>query len=131
MLQPALDVFHHDDGVVHDDADGQHQAKQRDVVEAEAQGRHDGERADDGDTGTAIIGRSARPPVLQEHQHDDADQDDGLEQGLDHVVDRLADERRGVVGDLVVDARRESGSSAPPSSRGRASATSRALVPGS
>ena len=31
-----LDVFQHHDGVVHDDADGQHQAEQRQVVQREA-----------------------------------------------------------------------------------------------
>ena len=36
----ALDVFHHDDGVVHHDADGQHQAEQRQRVDAEAQHEH-------------------------------------------------------------------------------------------
>ena len=56
-----------------------------------------------------------RPPVLQEHQHDDGDQDDRVAQRLEHLVDRLVDERRGVVDDGVVDARRGSGPSAPPS----------------
>ena len=45
-----------------------------------------------------------RPPVLQEDQDDDADEDDRIAQGLEHLVDRLADVRRGVVGDVVVDA---------------------------
>ena len=35
----ALDVLDHDDGVVHHDADGQHQAEQRQVVQREAQQR--------------------------------------------------------------------------------------------
>ena len=50
--QAVLDVMFHrlddHDGVVHHDADGQHQAEQREVVEAEADGRHHGEGADDG-----------------------------------------------------------------------------------
>ncbi len=50
--EPVLDmIFHrldHHDCVVHDDADGQHQAEQREVVEAEPHGGHHGERADDG-----------------------------------------------------------------------------------
>ena len=61
-----------------------------------------------------------RPPVLQEQQHHDGHQDDRVAQRLEHLVDRLVDERRGVVDDLVVDARRGSGSSAPPSWRGPA-----------
>ena len=36
VLEVVLDRFDHDDGVVHDDADRQHQAEQRQVVEAEA-----------------------------------------------------------------------------------------------
>ncbi len=36
VLDVVLDRLDHDDGVVHDDADGQHQAEQRQVVQAEA-----------------------------------------------------------------------------------------------
>ena len=45
-----------------------------------------------------------RPPVLQEDQHDDEDQDERLEEGLVDFVDRFVDEDGGVVDDLVVDA---------------------------
>ena len=34
-LDVALDVLHHDDGVVDDDADGEHQAEQRQIVQRE------------------------------------------------------------------------------------------------
>ena len=65
--------------------------------------RHDGERADDrhrhGDQRN-----QRRPPVLQEQQHDDGHQDDGVAQRLEDLVDRLVDERRRVVDDGVVDA---------------------------
>ena len=70
----ALDVLDHDDGVVDHDADGQHQAEQRQGVEREAERRHDGEGADQRhrdrdqrDDGGA--------PVLQEDEHDDDDQE--------------------------------------------------------
>ena len=43
----ALDVLDHDDGVVDDDADGEHEAEQRQVVEREAEHRHEEERADE------------------------------------------------------------------------------------
>ena len=50
--QAGLDVvlhgLDHHDRVVDDDADGQHQAEEREVVEAETHGRHHGEGADDG-----------------------------------------------------------------------------------
>ena len=69
-------------------------------------GRHDGEGADDGH-GHGDQRDEGRPPVLQEDQHDHGHQAHRLQQRLHDVDDRLADERRGVVGDLVVDAVRE------------------------
>ena len=61
------DVLDDDDGVVHHDADGQHQPEQRQVVQREAQGRHDGEGADDGD-GDGDQRDKGRPPILEDHQ---------------------------------------------------------------
>ena len=43
----ALDVLDDDDGVVDHDADRQHQPEQRQVVEREAECRHEEERADE------------------------------------------------------------------------------------
>ena len=43
------------------------------------------------------------PPVLEEDQDDEADQDHRVAEGLEDLADRLADVRRGVVGDVVVD----------------------------
>ena len=60
LVQPALDVLQHDDGVVHDDADGQHQPEQGQVVQREAHQLHDGEGAD------------------QRHRHVDHGQEQGL-----------------------------------------------------
>ena len=114
VLDVVLDRLDDDDGVIDDDADGQHQAEQRQVVQAEADRRHDGEGADDGHRhGDQRDQR--RAPVLQEHQHHDGHQDDGVEQRLEDLVDRLVDERRGVVDDGVVDARREVALAAPSS----------------
>ena len=45
-LDVALDILHHDDGVIDDDADGEHQAKQRQDVEREPEDRHREKRAD-------------------------------------------------------------------------------------
>ena len=42
----ALDVLDHDDGVVDHDADGQDQAEHRQVVDRDAEGGEDRERAD-------------------------------------------------------------------------------------
>ena len=74
---PPLDVFQHHDRVVDDDADRQHQAEQREVVQAEAQQRHDRERADQRDRHVDHR-QDHRLPILQEEQHDDGDQDDGV-----------------------------------------------------
>ena len=106
MLEPPLDVLHHHDRVVHHDADRQHQAEQREVIEAEAQRGHDGERADDRHR-HGHQRNERRPPVLEEDQHDDRHQDHRVAQGLEDLVDRLADEGRGVVDDLVVQPVRE------------------------
>ena len=46
LADVALDVLHHDDGVVHHDADGEHQAEQGQIVEREAERREHGEGAD-------------------------------------------------------------------------------------
>ncbi len=106
VLDVVLDGLDDHNGIVHDDADGQHQAKQRQVVQAEPHGRHEGEGADDGH-GHRDQGDQCRTPVLQEHQHDDGHQDDRDEQRLVDLVDRLLDKRRCVINDTVIHARRE------------------------
>ena len=55
---PALDVLDHHDRVVDHDADGQHQAEQREVVEAEAHAAMTANVPTIA-TGTAISGMSA------------------------------------------------------------------------
>ena len=52
----SFDVLQHDDGVVHHDADGQHQPEQRQVVQAEAQAAMTA-KVPIRETGTSIIGR--------------------------------------------------------------------------
>ncbi len=101
-----MDRLHHHDGVIDDDADGQHQAEQGKVVEAETHGRHDGEGADNGHR-HRNQGNDGAAPVLQEQEHDDGHQDDGVAQRLEHLVDRFGDERRGVIDDVVIQAGRE------------------------
>ena len=103
LLQPALDVLHHHDGVIHDDADGQHQAEQRQVVQAEAEPAMTA-KVPTMATGTAISGISAARQFCRNTQHHDGHQDHRVAQRLEDLVDRLADERRRVVDDLVVQA---------------------------
>ena len=69
LLQLALDVLDHDDGVVDDDADGQHQPEQGQHVEREAEALHDGEGADQRHRDRHH--RDERgAPGLEEQQHD-------------------------------------------------------------
>src|SRR5258706_8226347 len=46
-------------------------------------------------------------PALQEQEHDADHQEDRDEDGLDHLVDRFADEDGGVIDDLVAEAGRK------------------------
>jgi hypothetical protein len=88
-------AFDHDDGVVNDNADRQHDGEQCGKIDGEAERRHGGERADDGDRHRGRR-HERRAPVLQEEQDDDQHQDACLEQGLVDLVDRGAHEFRGV-----------------------------------
>ncbi|MNI33592.1 hypothetical protein D3C73_875500 [compost metagenome] len=104
----SFDVLDHDDGVIDDDADRQHQGEQRQGVDRIAQRQQDGEGADEGD-GNGQHRDDGRTPGLQEDQDDDGHQDDGFD---DDVLDRRdgrLDIFGGVVGDGVFDARREVG----------------------
>ena len=103
-----LDVLQHDNGIIHDNADGQHQAKERQVVQRKTHRSHDGERANQRHRHVNHR-QDHRLPVLQKHQHDDGDQDDRVAKRIKHLVDRFADERRRVVNDLVVEAVRKAG----------------------
>ena len=90
LLDVAHDVLQHDDGVVDDEADGQRQRHQREIVEAEAERGHAGEGADDRD-GQRERGNEGRRHRAQE-QEDHADDQDGRDQQRHlHVVDGGAD----------------------------------------
>ena len=98
----ALDILHHDDGVVDEDADRQHHAEHGQHVDGVADDHQRGagaeqrDRHHDGrDDGVA--------DVLQEQEHHDEDQDHGLDQRHQHLVDRGLHHRRDVVGNLVGD----------------------------
>ena len=99
LLHHALDVLDDHDGVVDDDADRQHDGEQRDGVGRIADRLEDDEGADQADGhGERRDQRRAQAAEKQEH-HDD-DEHEGLDQGLLHLVDRLGDEGRRIIGDL-------------------------------
>src|SRR5258706_2373176 len=100
MLHPAVELLDDGDRVIDDDADRQHEAEERKVVEGEPDRLHEGAGSDEGD-GYGQERDQGGAPALQEDQHDQDDQADGDEEGSDDVVEGLADEDRGVVGDGV------------------------------
>ena len=100
-LHVADDVLEHHDGVVHDEAHGERQRHQREVVDRVAQHVHDHERADDGH-GQRQARDDRRRDVPQEEEDDEDDEGDGEEQGELHVVHRVADRDRAVVEDVEV-----------------------------
>src|SRR5262249_35181192 len=86
QAEVGLDIFHDDDGVIHHDADGQYQAKEREVVDGKAQRVHHGKRphqryghGGQGDQGSA--------PRLEKEHDDDDHKPNGFEQGRDDGSD--------------------------------------------
>ena len=105
LFNVMLDGLDDHDRVIDHDPDRQHQTEEREVVEREPQRGHHREGADDRHR-HGHQRNHRRPPVLKEQQHDDGDENDRLAEGLEHLVDRFADERRGVVANLEIDPRR-------------------------
>ena len=108
FLDVAVDVFQHDDGIVHHQADRQHQPEQGQHVDGEAHGVEEDEGADqrhrDGDEGD-----QGGAPVAQEQEDHPHDQHHGFEHGGVHGVDRFLDEDRAVEADLELHACRQGG----------------------
>src|SRR5207244_10505224 len=70
LVEPALDVFQHHNRVVDDDADGQHQTKQGQVVQTESHQLHYGESTDQRH-GDVDQRKDQRLPVLKEEKDHD------------------------------------------------------------
>ena len=91
----TLDVLDHDDGVVDQEADGEHHTEQGERVDRIAGHGHHREGAEQHHR--HCDGRDQRrPPVLQEQEHDEEDEYHRLDQRMDHLLDRQPHERRGV-----------------------------------
>ncbi|MNK93194.1 hypothetical protein D3C87_1133430 [compost metagenome] len=101
-----LDVLHHHNRVVHQNADGQHHAEHGQHVDRKPQRQH--RRKSAHQCHRHHQGRNQRvADVLQEQEHHREHQQHRLKEGVDHLGDRNLDERRGVVRDRVLDVRRE------------------------
>jgi len=96
FLHHALDVLHHDDRVVHDDADGQHHREQGDGVLGVAKREQCGEGADQADR-DRDSGDDRGPRAAQEDEHNAHHQRKGNDQGAHHLPPRIADEGGGIV----------------------------------
>ncbi len=85
------DVFHDNDGVVDDQADGRGEAAKCHQVEAladdpeEEDGDRDGDRDDQ-------AGDERRSPIAQEEEEDEAGEHEADEDGISHAADGLMDE---------------------------------------
>ena len=95
LLHVADDVLEHDDGVVDDEADRQREGHQREVVQAEPEQVHDGERADDRERQSEARD-DRRREVPQEEEDDHDDERERQKQREPDVVDGLADRDRAV-----------------------------------
>ena len=103
-----LDVLDHDDGVVDDDTDRQHQSEQRQRVDREPRREHHREGADDGDWYRDERDDRGPPRLQKENDHDD-DHQRSEEQRVDHLADRIAHEQCRIVHGRPFDALREPG----------------------
>ena len=100
--RPAVDVFEHDDGVIHDHADAHGDAAEAHHVERQVADVHQHEHREDahghGDRdGHGRAAAAQEQPHHERRKHDA--EDDALERGVDGDVDVLARD----VGDGVVD----------------------------
>ena len=102
----ALDVLDHDDGVVDHDAHGQHETKQRQIVDRDAE-RGENRKSADQRYRDSDHRDDRRPPALQK-QVDDADHEEDRDADRhDHFVDGLAHEGGRVIDVDVVETGRE------------------------
>ena len=105
-VELVLHRLHHDDRIIDDDTDRQHQSEQRQRVDRKAQRGKHGEGADQGHRHHQHRNQG-RTPRLQEQKHHQQHQQHGFKQGDDHFLHRLGDKGRGAVRHRIHHARRE------------------------
>ncbi len=90
-----------DDGIVDNKPDGEHQPEERERIDRKPQEgkEHEGPHQGDGDGQERD---ECRPPALQEDENNDDDEDQGLVEGLDDLLDALRNGQGRVQGDHVV-----------------------------
>src|SRR5450631_4205286 len=82
----VLHGFHHHDGVIDHDTDGQHEAEHGKGIDGKAQRYKKYESSYNGD-GDRQHRDQGRPPVLQKEEYDDRHKQQGDQQGIHHIGD--------------------------------------------
>src|SRR5690606_28287082 len=98
VAQVTLDVLDHDDGVVHHDADREHDGQEREQVDGESENLHQEHRADERDGDGHGRHHHGAEGAEEEEDHDHHDEQ-RLDQGGIHLVDGALDVGGAVVGD--------------------------------
>ena len=96
----TFDVFHHDDRVIDDETDRQHDREEREQVQGEPEELHKEQRADerDRDRHDRHDHGSHRAEEQKDHHHHDQQ---GVDQRFHYFADGVTDVRRRVVGDFA------------------------------
>ncbi|MNS93646.1 hypothetical protein D3C72_1278310 [compost metagenome] len=102
----ALDILNDDNRVIHQNADGENHGEHGQNVDRETRDIHDGAGAEQRH-GHYQCRNDRVADILQENEHHHEDEDDGLEQRVNDLLDRNLDEGAGVIGNFVFQTRRE------------------------
>ena len=97
LFHAPVSVFQHHDGVVHDEADGEHEGEQGEQVQRQAEHIEDDEGADHRD-GHGDGRDDGGAEAAEEQEDDDRDEEHGDAEGHPDFTDRGFDEDRAVEG---------------------------------
>src|SRR5207237_7539584 len=105
----ALDILNDNNGIVHEDTDGQHHPEQGENVDGKVEGEHRAESDEKGDRDNNR-GDERGADVLEKQKHHEEDQPDSFEKSLENFLDRNPDEGRSIERKINAHAwRKESG----------------------
>ncbi len=107
----ALDVFHHDNGVIHDQSHRQHNRENRQQIETKAQQQHHHRCTQQGHRHRHER-HHRRAHRAHEQEHDHRDDEHRFHQRLADFFQRVAHEHRGVVREFHLDVRGQRGPNA-------------------
>jgi hypothetical protein len=100
----ADDIFEYDDGIVHDDADGQHQSEEGEDVYAVSEGIKQGEGAQNRDWDGGG-GNEGGTRFVKKKKDQNNNEKDGNDQRDDDFMNGVFDVKRGVERDIHVNIR--------------------------